>query len=62
MERAFPAVAGRHAPAHLLGRIGEVSDIVDAVPYLQKATFVTPTPTEGATQHFGPMESLAALG
>jgi NAD(P)-dependent dehydrogenase (short-subunit alcohol dehydrogenase family) len=35
---------GNHAELmkfHRLGRIGEVSDVVDAVLYLQNATFVT---------------------
>jgi NAD(P)-dependent dehydrogenase (short-subunit alcohol dehydrogenase family) len=29
------------AKFHPLGRIGEISDVVDAIPYLQNATFVT---------------------
>jgi NAD(P)-dependent dehydrogenase (short-subunit alcohol dehydrogenase family) len=36
-----PSSYKRLAALHALGRVGEVSDVVDGILYLERATFVT---------------------
>ena len=38
LEKGFMTVL---SDGELLGRVGEVSDVVDAILYLERATFVT---------------------
>ena len=39
--RARSGVVRGHGGLHPLGRVGEISDIVDGILYLERATFVT---------------------